>query len=100
MIKAHLEAEDHAFLMRRLERLFNDTCHCVPNISRDRWLVNSGKSKFKPGWIAFDANGDRIDCSSFKGFRALEVGSSWLQKRSIHGDEYWGITVEEAVNRE
>ena len=100
MIKAHLEADDYRFIMRWLERLFNNTCHCVPNISRDRWLVNSGKSKFKPGWIAFDENGDRIDCSSYKGFLALKDGSSWLLNRSIYEDEYWGITVEEAISRE
>jgi hypothetical protein len=100
MIKGHLDKDDVRFLMRRLERLFNTTCHCVPNISRDRWLVNSGKSKVKPGWLAFDEKGDRIDCSSTKGYLALEEGSSWRENRSIYEDEYWGITLEEAISRE
>jgi hypothetical protein len=100
MIQLHLDTDDHAFVMRRMGRLFKNTCHCVPNISRDRWLVNSGQFKFKPGWIAFDENGDRIDCSSFKVYRALEEGSSWLDRRSIHDDEYWGMSVDEVINRD
>jgi len=72
----------------------------VPNISRDRWLVNSGQDKFKPGWIAFDGNGDRIDCSSFKGFLAKEAGSSWCEERSMHGDKYWRISLDEATSGE
>ena len=99
MIQLHLDAEDHRSVMRRLEFLFNTTCHCVPNISRDRWLANRGQSKFKAGWIAFDENGDRIDCSSFKAFRAKEDGSSWLVVRSMQQDKYWGMTVDEVTSR-
>jgi hypothetical protein len=98
-IQLHLDTDDYGFIMRRLGRLFKNTCHCVSNISGDRWLVNHGQSKFKPGWISFDENGERIDCSSFKAFRALEKGSSWCDRRSIHDDEYWGISVDEAINR-
>ena len=54
--------------------------------------MNYGQFKFKPGWIAFDENGERIDCSSFKGFRAKEKGSSWLEERSIQEDKCWGMT--------
>ena len=97
MVEVHLNAEDFQLVLRRLRYLFNHTCHCVPNISRDRWLVNHGQFKFKPGWIAFDENGERIDCSSFKGFRAKEKGSSWLEERSIHSDKYWGMTADEAT---
>ena len=93
----YLSADDYPFVIP--EGLFNKTCHCVPNISRDRWLVNSGQSKFKPGWIAFDENRDRIDYSSFKADRALETGS-WHETRSIHENEHWGISVEEAIDRE
>jgi hypothetical protein len=99
-IKVHLNSEDHRFVMCLLERLFNETCHCVANISRDRWLVNSGQSKFKPGWIAFDEKGDRIDCSSFKRFRAKQMGSSWREGRSMHDDIYWSMAVDEVTSRE
>jgi hypothetical protein len=100
MIRVHLNSEDHRFMMHRLESLFNETCYCMPNISRDRWLVNSGQSKFKPGWIAFDEKGDRIDCSSFKRFRAKRIGSSWCEGRSMHDDIYWSMTVDEVTSRE
>jgi hypothetical protein len=76
MIKDHLEKEDVELVVKRLRRLFDLTCHCVPNVSRDRWLVNSRQSKFKPGWIAFDGNGDQIDCSSYRVYLAKEAGSS------------------------
>jgi len=99
-IELHLDPEDYRFIMRRLESLFNRTCHCIPNISRDRWLVNSGQSKFKAGWLAFDMNGDRIDCSSFKRDRAKESGSSWLNEKSMHEDKYWNITLDEAISEE
>src|SRR5579859_2417520 len=100
MVRLHLKREGYGSVIRRLEYLFNTTCHCLPNISRDRWLVNSGQSKFKPGWIAFDGNGDRMDCSSFKAFLALEDGSSWRDRRSIHDDKYWSIRVDEATSGE
>ena len=96
-IRHHLREEDYELVMRRLQRLFNTRCHCIPNISRDRWLANSGQSKFKPGWVAFDDNGDRIDCSSFRKYLAKEVGSSWLDERSMHEDKYWNIGVDEAI---
>jgi hypothetical protein len=99
-IEIHLDTDDYEFIMRRLERLFKNTCHCVPNISGDRWLVNHGTSKFKAGWLVFDENGERIDCLSFKGYRALEEGSSWVDRRSIYDDGYWGMSVEEAIGRD
>jgi hypothetical protein len=98
MLKTQLSGNDYRFIMRKLERLFNTTCHCVPNISADRWIVNSAKSKSSPGWIVFDGNGNRLDCSSFKAFRALEAGSSWLETRSINQDEYWNISLEDILN--
>jgi hypothetical protein len=97
MLKVHLTADNYRSVMRRLKHLFNKTCHCVPNISADRWIVNSAQSKSRPGWIAFDKSGHRLDCSSFKAFRALEPGSSWLETRSIHDDKYWNITVDEIL---
>jgi DNA replication initiation complex subunit (GINS family) len=100
MLQIHLNTDDYRFMMRRLEHLFNKTCHCVPNISADRWLVNIAQSKSRPGWIAFDENGDRLDCSSFKAWRALEEGSSWLETRSIHDDKYWNVTLEEILDME
>jgi len=100
MVRLRLNREVYGTVMGGLEHLFNTTCHCVPIISRDRWLVNSGQSKFKPGWIAFDGNGDRMDCSSFKVFLALEDGSSWRDCRSIHDDKYWSISVDEATGGE
>ena len=48
----------------------------------------------------FDEDGDRIDCSSFKLFRALENGSSWRDSRSMHDDKYSNISVDEAVSKE
>jgi hypothetical protein len=97
-IRDRLERDDYLLVIGKLRSLFRDRCHCVPNISRDRWLVNSAKSKFKAGWIAFDKNGDRIDCSSSNEFMAKEVGSSWLEERSMHEDEYWRVTVDEATS--
>jgi hypothetical protein len=100
MLKVHLNPDDYQFMMRRLEYLFNKTCHCVPNISADRWLVNGAQSKSTAGWIAFDENGDRLDCSSFKAIRALEEGSSWLKTWSIHDEKYWKVTLEEILDME
>jgi hypothetical protein len=96
-LKIHLNMDDYGFMMRRLEYLFNKTCHCVPNINADRWLANHGKYKNRPGWIAFYENGDRIDCSSFKADFVLDEGSSWLETRSIHDDKYWNVTLEEIL---
>jgi len=99
-MKDHLEKEDMGFVMKRLRFLFDSACHCVPNISRDRWLANSAGSKFKPAWIPFDAKGNRIDCSSHRESSARGEGSSWRESRSIHWDKYWDITVEEAISEE
>jgi len=98
MVKVHLRVDDYRSVMRRLKYLFNKTCHCVPNISADRWIVNSAQSKFTAGWIAFDEGGNRLDCSSFKADRALELGSSWLETRSIQEDKYWSVTLEEILS--
>jgi hypothetical protein len=100
MVRLRLKREEYGSVMRRLEHLFNTTCHCIPNISRDRWLVNHGQSKFKPGWIAFDENGDRMDCSSYKAKYVLTEGSSWCEERSMHDDKYWNINVEEVMRGE
>ena len=100
-LKAKLSAADYESMMQRLRRLFDRTCHCVPNISKEKWLAGCGsksaKSNFKPGWVAFDENGDRIDCSSYKAKYALQKGSSWLETRSIHDDPYWNISLEDAL---
>ena len=61
--------------------------------------MNIGYSKFKPGWVAFDINGDRIDCSAWKSDRALEEGSSWLETTSIYDDPYCNMTIEEALEQ-
>jgi hypothetical protein len=95
--RVHLDGDDYRFVMRRLKGLFMCRCHCIPNISRDRWLVSNGQAKFKAGWLAFDENGERIDCSSFKGFLAKEAGSSWGLKKSMDEDKYWRMTADEAT---
>jgi hypothetical protein len=97
-LKIHLNKNDYEFMMRRLQHLFNTTCHCIPNISGDRWLVNHGRYKNKPGWIAFYENGDRMDCSSFKAEFVLDKGSSWLEIRSIYDDKYWNVILEEILD--
>lgn len=95
--KNHLNMDDYGFMMRRLEYLFNRTCHCVPNVSADRWLANSGQSKSKPGWMVFDENGNRMDYSAYRAQYVLMEENSWHETRSIRDDKYWNITLEDIL---
>jgi hypothetical protein len=96
-LEERLERKDYIFVMQRLWHLFTTNCHCVPIISRDRWLERAGRDKDKPGWIAFDPNGWRLDCSSSKWGVALQEGSSWLETRSMEEDKYWNVKIEDIL---
>jgi hypothetical protein len=50
--------------------------------------------------LAFDPNGERIDCSNHRGYIALEEGSSWLEVESMHEDQYWSVTLNQILNGE
>lgn len=97
LLRRRLNLEDHNFVLRRLWHLFKTKCHCIHVISRDRWLERAGKDKNRPGWIAFDSEGQRLDCSSFKSSRALQEGSSWLETSSMRDDRYWNMTIEDIL---
>lgn len=95
-LRLHLDREDYDVVLTRLRLLFNQTCHCIPNASRDPWLLTSGPSKSNIRWIAFDAGGKRIPCG-LEGRHAFEEGSSWLKSSSMHEDPYWNVALEEVL---
>ena len=97
LLQRRLGSEQLDFVMDRLWHLFRTRCHCVHVISRDRWLERAGRNKNKPGWIAFQRNGQRLDCSSFKSFVALQNGSSWLETASMEEDRYWNVKIEDIL---
>jgi len=98
LLQRRLESVERGFVLQRLWYLFRTKCHCVHVISGDRWLERAGRNKKKPGWIAFGRNGERLDCSSFKSFVALQNGSSWLETRSMEEDKYWNMKIEDILD--
>ncbi len=94
LLKNRLELEDFENLIRWMRFLFKRYCLCIPNMSKDRWLANSAQSKFKPSWIGFDKNGDRMD------YPNIELDSSWFQRRRIRNIPEWKMTCDEITSEE
>ena len=99
LLRWRLESDEYDSVIHRLRHLFTTRCHCIHVISRDRWLERPNRDKNKPGWIAFDGNGKRLDCSSHRSYLALEKGSSWLETRSMEQDRYWNVKIEDILER-
>jgi hypothetical protein len=98
LLRRRLGSKEYNVIIRRLRSLFAMACHCIHVVSRDRWLERLGRDKSKPGWIAFDVNGNRLDCSSSKSVLALRDGSSWLETRSMEDDKYWNMPIDDILN--
>ena len=52
----------------------------------------------KSGWVVFDKNGDRIDCSGSKISLSLGSGSSWRSNHSIYYDKFWNMSIDEVLD--
>jgi len=99
LLQRRLESDEYNSVIHRLRHLFNTRCHCIHVISRDRWLERASRDKNKPAWITFSGDGERLDCSSYRSYLALEKGSSWLETRSMEQDRYWNIKIEDILER-
>ena len=97
LLKTRLEQEDFRYIKWRLWKLFKTSVHCVHVISKFKFIEVPGRVKTKPGWVAFDEDGIRMDCSSVKAFLAFEKGSSWRETRSICEDKYWKMSIDEVI---
>ena len=99
LLQRRLESDEYNSVIHRLRHLFNTRCHCIHVISRDRWIERASRDKNKPAWITFSGDGERLDCSSYRSYLALEKGSSWLETRSMEQDRYWNIKIEDILER-
>jgi hypothetical protein len=99
-VRARLEQMDYRRVLGRMRGLFDQYCLCIPAMSKDRWLANSAHSKFKPTWIGFDEDGERMDYPHLEDGFAGVYGSTWHREISIHEDHYWNIECEEATSEE
>jgi hypothetical protein len=95
--RARRELKEKAVFKRELDRelwtSFERYCHCIPSVSRDRW-ISSDSSKKKPAWIGFDLKGNRSDRLDRSG------GSSWEFDNRIDQDWCWDLSGERAVMEE
>jgi hypothetical protein len=105
-LRERLDPSDFDIVRLRLWFLFKNYCHCVPNITRSRWLASVSSFRGKPAWIAFNGvDGERFgvhvgDASQFLGPKNTLFSSncSWRFTRSIHEDRDWDRSLEDALN--
>lgn len=102
-LKENLDHQDFVNFQKHLWNMFNTRVHCVPNVSRYRWLAPIGNRKDKAGWIAFWSDGTRLDAVMYNPLEAESItsweGCSWNITRSMHEHKYWNTPLIEALER-
>jgi hypothetical protein len=99
-VKARLEAEEFEQVVGHMRRFFRKYCLCISAVSKDRWLANSTHSKFKPTWIGFNGDGERMDYPNMPEGYDGEYGSTWHREVSIHEEYCWRLTCDDVTSDE
>jgi hypothetical protein len=95
-ITVHLDEVTLRKVLRRMWKLFDNYCLCIPLVSKDRWLA-------KNTWIGFDEHGERMDypnCGGrfYKG--RWRSHSSWMEEISIDEEYCWNLELADILSEE
>jgi len=90
-------------VIRRMWKLFDAYCLCIPLASKDRWLANHSRVRNKVVWIGFDENGERMDYPDHGGRfykRLRRSHSSWMDEVLISEEYCWNIDLEDVISED